>query len=66
MTPVVVRRKSDGLFLMKPVGGGRHLFGATAGRLKSYSKAVTIIRVDLGDSLNDYDIIDKPESENDK
>lgn len=62
MTPVIVRRKRDGLFLSKPHGFGRiPIFTANPSRLKSRDRAITIIRVDLGQDLDDYEITEAQE-----
>lgn len=55
-SPVVVRRKRDGLYLvsLNPV-----LWSITPDRrLKSRAKAKLVIRVDLGENLMDFEILD--------
>jgi hypothetical protein len=52
MTEVCLRRKSDGLYY---VGKGR--FTTAPKFVASQSKAQTIIRVDLGADLTEYDIL---------
>jgi len=59
--PVIVKRKRDGKWLTRAEGGGRlHLFTSTPNpsKVRSYAKAVAIIRVDIGDDLEDYEILE--------
>lgn len=52
-----VRRKADGLYLFKSHGSGRVLqFGKTPGKIKTHAKAVALIRVDMGEDLEKFEI----------
>jgi len=56
MEPVAIRRKADGKYL----AGGNSLiplFAAKPRLIKTESKAITLIRCDLGEDLADYEII---------
>lgn len=57
---VAIRRKADGKWLGKG-GGSIGYWSAVPALLKSESKAVMVIRCDLGLDLGDFDIV--PERE---
>ncbi len=51
--PVAIRRKSDGRFFV----GGRKQYDTKPRPIRSASAAEMIIRVDLGEDLEDFEII---------
>ena len=58
--PVIVRRKADGLYLRAQHGKGRlHLFGHPPRAIGSKAQAIAIIRTDIGDDLDAYEITPK-------
>ena len=53
---VTIRRKSDGKYWVETHGRGRmFLFGDTPTKLTRL-EAITLIRVDMGHNLDDYEI----------
>jgi hypothetical protein len=59
--PVIVRRKADGLYIARTIGNGRIVsFKPHPTRIKSRSRAMAMIRCDIGDDLEDFEIIDAP------
>jgi hypothetical protein len=57
MGTVTVRRLKDGKWLTRSEGKGRlYLWTDKPTKVKSHGAAVTIIRVDIGDDLADYEI----------
>lgn len=56
-SPVVIRRRSDGKYLTH-WGAGIRRFGPTPAPFRSRGSAELVLRVDLGEDLADFEIID--------
>lgn len=54
--PVAIRRKADGRYLVS-ANGTRGSFATRPRPVRSEAAAIMLIRVDLGDDLDSYEII---------
>lgn len=56
-TAVVIRRKSDGQYLTHWAGGIRR-YSRRPAPIRSHGHAIMLLRIDLGEDLQDYEIVD--------